>query len=158
MQKGQEASPKNNFRITNYAGFIKMKSKEITKAKSPDIERKEEKERERETGFTLRDFKNNIEDFEIREVLGILIYNMKNILGKLFLGQGSYASVRLGVLKETKKKYAIKIYDKSKLLDAQRARNVKREITILQAICHENVIKLYQTIDTSKWVKKNYSL
>ena len=81
-----------------------MKSKEITKAKSPDIERKEEKERERETGFTLRDFKNNIEDFEIREVLGILIYNMKNILGKLFLGQGSYASVRLGVLKETKKK------------------------------------------------------
>ncbi len=67
MQK--EASPKNNFRITNYAGFIKMKSKEITKAKSPDIERKEEKKRE--TGFTFRDFKNNIEDFEIREVLGI---------------------------------------------------------------------------------------
>lgn len=67
-------------------------------------------------------------------------------------GQGSYAVVKLGVLKKNKKKFAIKIYDKNKLLDAQRARNVKREIVILQSIFHENIIKLYQTIDTSKWV------
>lgn len=60
--------------------------------------------------------------------------------------------MRLGILKETKKRFAIKIYDKNKLLDAQRARNVKREITILQAVCHENIIKLYQTLDTPKWV------
>jgi hypothetical protein len=51
-----------------------MRSKEFIRAKSPVLEaemiKKEEKIKEKEFGVTLRDFKNNIEDFEIKEILG----------------------------------------------------------------------------------------
>lgn len=40
----------------------------------------------------------------------------KFILGKQ-IGQGAYAVVKIAVCKEDNKKYAIKVYDKSKLTD-----------------------------------------
>ena len=50
-----------------------MRSKEYVRAKSPILEnenKKEEKYKEKDSGVTLKDFKNNIEDFEIKEILG----------------------------------------------------------------------------------------
>jgi tRNA A-37 threonylcarbamoyl transferase component Bud32 len=64
------------------------------------------------------------------------------------LGQGSYAVVRLAIDKETNEKVAIKTYEKFKLNDVHKKKNVKREISILQNIDHPNIIKLYKTIDT----------
>lgn len=39
--------------------------------------------------------------------------------------------VRVATLKKTGKKYAIKVYDKSKLTDTNRQRSVRREIKLL---------------------------
>ena len=65
------------------------------------------------------------------------------------LGKGSYAVVKLAVHKLTKNKYAIKIYSKQSLIDPQKRNVVKNEINILKQIDNENVMKLYEVIDTS---------
>ncbi|CAD8187525.1 unnamed protein product [Paramecium pentaurelia] len=66
------------------------------------------------------------------------------------LGQGSYATVRLCIEKNSKIKYAIKIYDKSKINDNQKMNNIKREISILKRINHNNIIKLIYAIEDRK--------
>ena len=65
------------------------------------------------------------------------------------LGKGSYAVVKLATHKLTKNKYAIKIYSKQSLIDPQKRNTVKNEINILKQIDNENVMKLYDIIDTS---------
>ena len=50
--------------------------------------------------------------------------------------------------KKTKNKYAIKIYSKTCLIDPQLRNTVKNEINILKQIDNENVMKLYEVIDT----------
>ena len=64
------------------------------------------------------------------------------------LGKGSYAVVKLAMDKKTKNKYAIKIYSKQYLIDPQLRNTVKNEINILKQIDNENVMKLYEVIDT----------
>ena len=64
------------------------------------------------------------------------------------LGKGSYAVVKLAMDKNTKNKYAIKIYSKTCLIDPQLRNTVKNEINILKQINNENVMKLYEVIDT----------
>ena len=56
--------------------------------------------------------------------------------------------VKLAVDKETNEKVAIKTYEKFKLNDVHKRKNVKREISILQSLDHPNIIKLHKTIDT----------
>lgn len=65
------------------------------------------------------------------------------------LGKGSYGEVKLGYLKNTKLKRAIKIIDKAKV------RNVKRfrfEIEIMMKLDHPNVLKLYDYFETEAYV------
>ena len=64
------------------------------------------------------------------------------------LGKGSYAVVKLAMDKKSKNKYAIKIYSKSCLIDPQLRNTVKNEINILKQIDNENIMKLYEVIDT----------
>ena len=64
------------------------------------------------------------------------------------LGKGSYAVVKLAVHKVTKLKYAIKIYSRQTLTDRQKRNTVKNEINILKQIDNENIMKLYDVIDT----------
>ena len=64
------------------------------------------------------------------------------------LGKGSYAVVKLAMDKKSKNKYAIKIYSKTCLIDPQLRNTVKNEINILKQIDNENVMKLYEVIDT----------
>ena len=66
------------------------------------------------------------------------------------IGQGAYAIVRSAVKKSTNTKYAIKTYEKSKLLDPHRKRSVQREIEILGLLKHQNIVKLYEIIDTGR--------
>ena len=90
----------------------------------------------------LNEFKNNskssIDDYIISEDLGI----------------GSYAQVKLGIHKKTKKKYAIKIYDKNILNDEEKKFTIKNEIFILKLLNNENdnIMKLYGVINTNKYL------
>jgi tRNA A-37 threonylcarbamoyl transferase component Bud32 len=66
------------------------------------------------------------------------------------IGQGAYATVKEAVHKITGKKMAVKIYDKFKLLDAQRKKSVLNEIKILKRLDHKNIVQIYDSIDNSK--------
>jgi len=70
-------------------------------------------------------------------------------LGKQ-IGHGAYAVVKEGVHRPTSERVAIKIYDRFKLMDIQRKKSALREIKILSKINHPNIVKLYESIDTSK--------
>eukprot|EP00347_Sterkiella_histriomuscorum_P008081 403346444 len=80
-------------------------------------------------------------------------FNITNIseykLGKV-LGQGAYAVVKEGVHRTLGSSLAVKIYDKYKLIDAQRKRSVIREIKILKKMQHENIVTLFDAIDTQR--------
>eukprot|EP00357_Protocruzia_adherens_P027229 CAMPEP_0115001698 /NCGR_PEP_ID=MMETSP0216-20121206/17547_1 /TAXON_ID=223996 /ORGANISM="Protocruzia adherens, Strain Boccale" /LENGTH=655 /DNA_ID=CAMNT_0002367115 /DNA_START=618 /DNA_END=2586 /DNA_ORIENTATION=+ len=65
-------------------------------------------------------------------------------------GQGAYAVVKAAIQKKTSKKVAVKVYEKYKLIDPQRKRGVRREVSILSKLDHENIIKLLEKIDTEK--------
>ena len=56
--------------------------------------------------------------------------------------------MRLALNKEDNKKYAIKIYDKSKLTDTNRQKSVRREIKLLQRMNHPNIVKIYEAFET----------
>ena len=73
------------------------------------------------------------------------------IIGKQ-IGQGAYAVVRIGLHKPSNKKVALKIYKKYKLMDPNRRKSVKREIKLMEKMKHPNIVKLYEIIDTSKYV------
>jgi MAP/microtubule affinity-regulating kinase len=74
--------------------------------------------------------------------------NLDNFtLGKV-LGLGSYAVVRLAVHKPSGQNMAIKTYEKSKLQDPQKRKNVTREMKILSKLRHNNIIKLHQAAET----------
>lgn len=44
------------------------------------------------------------------------------------------------------------MYDRYKLIDIQRKKSALREIKILSRLNHANVVKLYEAIDTPKYV------
>jgi MAP/microtubule affinity-regulating kinase len=48
--------------------------------------------------------------------------------------------------------YALKMYEKAKLIDMQKRRNTIREIHILEGLDHPNIIHLYHIIETTKSV------
>lgn len=66
------------------------------------------------------------------------------------LGAGAYAQVKQVVHKSTGLVLAIKVYEKFKLMEAQRKKSVIREINALKKLNHENVMKLFDVIDTPK--------
>jgi tRNA A-37 threonylcarbamoyl transferase component Bud32 len=68
------------------------------------------------------------------------------------IGTGAYGIVKYGIHKATNRKVAIKIYEKSKISDINRQKSVQGEIKILSKIDHPNIVKLYQTIDTQKFL------
>ena len=68
------------------------------------------------------------------------------------LGKGSYAIVKLAVNKNNKNKYAIKIYRRELLIDSQKKNIIKNEINILKELDNINVMKLYEIIDTPKFL------
>lgn len=95
--------------------------------------------------------KFRMEDYVIEKQLGKQHFFNNNIakMSLFFKGQGSYAVVKLAREKRTGQKFAIKTYEKFKLYDATRRRNVKREISLLQDLDHPNIIKLHHTIENT---------
>jgi serine/threonine protein kinase len=70
------------------------------------------------------------------------------VIGKV-IGQGAYAVVRIGLHKPTDKWVAIKIYEKSKLVEPQRRKSVKREIKLMERMSHPNICSLFDVLETS---------
>ena len=68
------------------------------------------------------------------------------------IGKGAYAIVKLAKHIPTNTQRAVKLYDRSKLIDSTRKQSLVKEIKILKRIDHPNIIKFYEAIDTSKYV------
>lgn len=68
-------------------------------------------------------------------------------LGKK-LGQGTFGLVRLGTHIKTGEKVAIKILEKTRILEQSDKTRVEREIKILKYLHHKNIVRLYSVIQT----------
>lgn len=73
------------------------------------------------------------------------------VIGKE-LGKGAYAVVKQAFHKPTNRRMAIKIYEKSSFVDIQKKRTVKKEIEIMKSLNHENIVKLFEILETSRQV------
>jgi tRNA A-37 threonylcarbamoyl transferase component Bud32 len=104
----------------------------------------------RKSSFAYGDLslENNISGISTNNNIKIFNGKIEDYLITKELGKGSYAVVKLAMHKKNKNKYAIKIYTKKTLLDPQKRNTVKNETNILKQIDNENVMKLYEVIDT----------
>ena len=71
------------------------------------------------------------------------------ILGRT-IGEGTFGKVKIGLHETTKTKVAVKILEKSKIVDVADAERVQREIHILKVVHHPHVVHLYEIIETQK--------
>ena len=72
-------------------------------------------------------------------------------IGKI-IGKGAYAIVKMCKNKITQEKFAMKIYEKKNLNDNIKKKCVSKEIEILKKLNHPNIVKLYDTIITDKYI------
>lgn len=70
------------------------------------------------------------------------------ILGRT-IGTGGFAKVKEARHDLTGVKVAVKIINKRKMKNKNMISKVKREIKILKFINHQNIIKLYEVLDTT---------
>lgn len=73
------------------------------------------------------------------------------LIGKT-IGEGTFGKVKKGVHRLTRVKVAIKILEKSRIVDVDDVERVSREIHILKHLKHPNIINLYEVIDTKRFV------
>ena len=78
--------------------------------------------------------------------------SLENYILSRKIGQGTYASVRLGVHKPTRQQVAIKTYEKYRLNDPKKKNCVKNEIRVLRKLNHPHTIKLVEIINSAKQV------
>lgn len=69
------------------------------------------------------------------------------------LGQGTFGKVKLAQHEETGIEYAIKIMDKNSITENELTLNVRREIAIMRALNHRNIVNLREVLcSRSKYV------
>ena len=61
----------------------------------------------------------------------------------------------LQCFRSSKAEVAIKIYEKYKLVEAHRRKNLRREIAIMNKLDHPSLITLHHTIETKRQVPSN---
>ncbi|KAJ8900744.1 hypothetical protein NDN08_000045 [Rhodosorus marinus] len=64
------------------------------------------------------------------------------------LGTGTFGKVKLAKHKETNVEYAIKILDKKDIKEQELTINVRREIAIMKALNHENIVNLREVLSS----------
>ena len=99
---------------------------------------------------------------KIKDQISNTIKNPKKkgpyILGQT-LGEGAFAKVKVATQIHTHEKTAIKILDKSRLLEDERdVQRLKKEINILKKLHHKNIIQLYEIMEskTSLYIVMEY--
>ena len=70
---------------------------------------------------------------------------------KQIIGKGTFSTVKLGINKETKKKFAIKILEKYKIQNKDDLQRIEREIKILKDFNNINVIKVYEILENESY-------
>ena len=79
------------------------------------------------------------------------LFSKKYDIGRQ-LGKGAYAEVRLVINKVSREKFAMKIYEKSKINNELKKKCVKKEIEIMKKINHKNFAKFIEVVDTEKQI------
>ena len=67
---------------------------------------------------------------------------INNYIIKQTIGKGTFGKVKLGIYVPTNEKVAIKILEKSKMVEKDDFERVGREMSIIQSLHHQNVIKI----------------
>ena len=70
---------------------------------------------------------------------------------KQTIGKGTFSKVKLGINRITNQKVAIKFLDKSKIIEKDDLERIIREMKIYKELSHQNVIKVYEMLDTNKY-------
>lgn len=65
-----------------------------------------------------------------------------------FLGSGSYSTVYLGQNDQTSEPVAIKVINRQSITDNYMYETLKSEVNILKNLNHQNIVKLYDVLDT----------
>ena len=137
--KGKNTFQKPNLQISNPESRLKPNSPNFTplfKDNRSSTRNSQLIRRFNTTVFEKKKEKNLMEDY---------------LMGKI-IGQGAYAVVRQGWDKSSNTQVAIKTYEKARIIDPHRKKNVQREIKILKMLDHPNIMKLYEVIDTNKYL------
>lgn len=71
---------------------------------------------------------------------------------KKAIGKGTFGEVKLAIHKLTQEKVAIKILEKDKIKDKSDHERIAREIKFLKKLRNINIIKIYQTFETTRQV------
>lgn len=62
------------------------------------------------------------------------------------LGEGTFGKVKYAINSETGEKVAIKVLDKERIQKQNMGNQIKKEISIMKMVKHENVVKLYEVL------------
>ena len=69
---------------------------------------------------------------------------------KQVIGEGTFATVRLAINKQTGEEVAIKIMEKSRIVQKEDKIRIDREIKVLKNLRHPNIVHLYSVIETDE--------
>ena len=69
---------------------------------------------------------------------------------KQVIGEGTFATVRLAENRQTGEQVAIKIMEKSKIVQEEDKIRIDREIKVLKNLRHPNIVHLYSVIKTDE--------
>ena len=70
---------------------------------------------------------------------------------KQVIGEGTFSKVKLGINKITKEKVAIKILEKSKIIEKDDLERIFREMKIIKQLNHENIVKVYDVFENNEY-------
>ena len=68
------------------------------------------------------------------------------------LGKGAFGKVNLGMHKLCRKLLAVKSINKERMQHERQRQKVMQEVTIIKRMRHENVVKLYETYESDKYI------
>ncbi|CAB5210874.1 uncharacterized protein OCT59_000086 [Rhizophagus irregularis] len=68
------------------------------------------------------------------------------------LGEGEFGKVKLGMHVDTNEEVAIKLIRKESVDTPSRLTKIEREIGVLRSVMHPNIVKLYDVIETERYI------
>ena len=101
----------------------------------------------------------NVKNAKILFNSTVIVDNHNTLTGKLdtyniirVIGEGAYARVKGAFGRNTKKMYAVKIYQKYNLKEAFRIMGIRNEINSLNELRHPNIVLLFETVEVENYI------